>query len=612
MAAHEAAEAAAAARIISAIETLQGWWRRRAARMRSMVAAVRREQEQMRRRSRVQAPWQSADEVVVLTSSGTTPVVSPVLPSRQCPEWYNMPSPAVTVVTEQCDPCLRVGGWHSAKDLRNLEDSARKTLPHSRSARQLISKTKKQSGSVTHRAVAGRSAGPARTLSPPRAANSAKICISGSGRLPPSPRSIRRSYRQEIARLLAQHRQLRRRLPQELRGLPAELMEAAHALGHNGPPVAPEVLARINDVLHTLKAALQEDAMSGHSAGQYYAMPEAWSMTPETRLLAPSGPSAPALLQRVPSIGISNAFAFHAPPVSEALRGNLTPTRGCGSLRQSLSARYLHSAALAQSPRAAGFRSPPASARTATCGFHTPIRGPATVIATTISTPINATPRQILRPVRDGSVTPGTPIAASTTVPMWAWRPQATTATPAPAWTEVACTSVAIPFQKSASCRVPSPCKLEARDPLRVAMSSLPTPSRSSCRSTCLLSPAHKVRVVSPPAVPVVHATPSTVTMPAPVARDMSPAPSPASTPGVPPPMKSSSSASAFVFPMAQERFHKQAVQREPTAVLPMDGQTKAPSSQPSSETSVPTWQSVVVPNMIGRDGPSRCNSPGF
>jgi hypothetical protein len=612
LAARELAEAAAAARLLSATVTLQSWWRRRAARMRSMVAAVRREQEQMRRRSRMQAPWQSAEEVVVLTSS-TSPVVSPALSSRQCPDWFNMPSPAVTVVTEQCDPSSRNGSRHAAKDITNVEEPPRKQLPHSRSARQLKeSKPKKQSGSVSHRGVASRSSGPVRTASPPRPLGSAKICGTGSGRLPPSPRSIRRSYRQEIARLLAQHRQLRRRLPQELRSLPAELMEAAHALGHNGPPVAPEVLARINDVLHTLKAALSKepDAQSGHYTGPYYTMPEAWPAVTETRVLAPSGPSAPALLQRSPSVGVSNQFAFHAPPI-EAVRGNLTPTRGCGSLRQSLSARYLHT--LSQSPRAAGFLSPPTSARSAQHGSHTPIRGPATVIATTVSTPVTATPRQIFRTVRDS--TPGTPVAASTTVPMWAWRPQATTATAAPAWSEVTCAqSVTVACPQSSSCRAPSPCKLDtARDQLRLAISALPTPSRSSCRSM-------KVRVVSPPPVPVVHATPSTVTVPvqAPM-RDMSPPPvpdmsptlSPASTPGVPPALKSSNSSSAFVFPMAQERAkaYNQAVRREPTAILPAEGEGKAPSSQPP-ETSVPTWQSVVVPNLVGREGPSRCSSP--
>lgn len=423
--AREASAAAASARILSATETLQGWWRRRSARVRSMVAAVRREQEQLRRRSRTQAPWQAVDEAV---PSGPSTGDSPPFSSRPGLEWMNVPHPAVTVVTEQSDPRLRAGR-HGGKDATNMEDSARKNRSLSRSTRQAMDMTKRQQSgsSVTL---------PARAMSPARPC-SVQVRVTGGARSTlASPRSIRRSYRQEIARLLAQHRQLRRRLPQEMRGLPAELMEAAHTLGHNGPPVAPEVLSRINDVLHTLKAALREPDVNGHCVGQYYTMPE-------TRILAPSGPSAPALLQRVPSYG-PNGFTFQAPAVSESFRGNLTPTRG-----SSLSARYLHSVTLSQSPRAAGFRSPPASARTPTRGFRsvTPVRG-ATVIATTISAPVpvNATPRRIVRTVQDG--TPGTPVPASTIVPLWAWRPQATTATPAPCppattatpapvWTEV-------------------------------------------------------------------------------------------------------------------------------------------------------------------------------
>jgi hypothetical protein len=313
--------------------------------------------------------------------------------------------------------------------------------------------------------------------------------------LPPSPRTIRCGYRQEIARLLAQHRQMRRRLPNELRGLPAELMEAAHALGHNGPPVAPEVLAHINELLNTLKAAIKDN---GGTPAYYtssmpdlfvYSMPEAPmpiqhlpAESGSLRVLSHSGPSAPALLQRVPSHPTSIGIAFHAPPVTEAFHDNLTPLRGT-SLRHSHSARAI--VRTVQSPRPAGFRSPtngarspPASARavTPTHGFNTPIRGPAKILATTISAPVPVTPRQVYRVVDDGR--PATPTAASATVPMWAWRPQATTATPS---VQVACASVktVMPADSPMSCRMPSPVQ-SAQDATRIAISALPTPCRGS------------------------------------------------------------------------------------------------------------------------------------
>lgn len=246
---------------------------------------------------------------------------------------------------------------------------------------------------------------------------------------PPSPRTLRRSYRQEIARLLAQHRQLRKHLPPELRGLPAELMEAAHVLGHDGPPVSPEVYVRVNEVLHTLKAALKDNGYGGvgvdavgapltvvataqhghfYSAGAAFATPPEHhiamglhsgaigTVQPQSLESATRGGGGGGIigldshgrhyrhtvLQRASGVPVmaastmkpaSSAFSFDAPPIHETHRA-ASPIRGC-DMRRSLSAR---SVVPARSPRPGGFRSPlrtpPGSARTHRRGFHTPNR----------------------------------------------------------------------------------------------------------------------------------------------------------------------------------------------------------------------------------------------
>merc|ERR1719183_3194915 len=176
-------------------------------------------------------------------------------------------------------------------------------------------------------------------------------------------------------------------------------MEAAHALGHNGPPVPFEVLTHISEVLHTLKAALRDPA--GVSA--YYPMPEfAFLSSPEVqqyRHICPNEPgsasypggslmgpdhhrtSAPALLQTWVQSYSRNAphpggIAFYAPPIEE---------HQYGSLRHSLSARTV---LRPMSPIRPGTPLLPATARAR--DYATPVR-PATVIATHI------TPRQVCR-----------------------------------------------------------------------------------------------------------------------------------------------------------------------------------------------------------------------
>jgi len=237
---------------------------------------------------------------------------------------------------------------------------------------------------------------------------------------PPSPRTQRRSYRQDIARLLAQHRQLRKRLPPALHGLPAELMEAANLLGHNGPPVAPEVIARVDEVLQTLKTALRDNASCGgatdaagvpHSMfaaehhGHFYSAEAAFAAPREHHAAIGSGSNTVAATAYPPqessphgdgitadlqqpvlqsSIGVpataastlksvTNAISFRARPTCDSRCNSHSPPRECDA-RGSHSARQLPTA---RSPRA-GYRSPlrtpPGSARTPKHSLHTPIR----------------------------------------------------------------------------------------------------------------------------------------------------------------------------------------------------------------------------------------------
>lgn len=658
LATRAAAEEAARARAASASGVLQRWWRRRSGRMRSMVAAVRREQEQLRKMKR--SSWGQADDFLVMasTSTGASSVVSAeidatsaedYLSSTRSPHW---PSSGPTAIAERlaqrveqaaerlCRAAAEQSNRNMRKRSKSREDQPREpSTQTSRSKRPLKEvKHKKQDRKTAHDKLLPRTSSDPQ-MGHRRSASHNGRGVGGCSRLPPpSPRSLRRVYRQEIARLLAQHVQLRRRLPPELHGLPAQLMEAANALGHNGPPVPLEVLAHIDEVLHTLKAALKDQAGLSpyqHMPDSYYPTQEfVYYSTPEVpqRLneVAPRSYhggghffgadrlSAPALLQSwgpsYVNTAHSGSVAFFASPAEE---------QQC-TLRHSVSAR---SSLRGMSP-IRGSRSPvrtlPATARTAAQGFHTPIRS-STVLSAHVSTPgTGCTPRQTRGIMHsDAAATPTAP------VPLWAWPAggASVTAQAAPAATrsQIASISMACASPAPRGCRIPSPPPQEKdRDIVHTRMMALPTPMRSTCMAA---SPCHKVRV------PVVHATPvGSATVPSisgsvhvpvsaqvsgPVgsaripatgsmhmpasglsqgpAAAMSPTKSPVGTPGVP---SMSSSSSAFMCTVTST--YKQAVQRERTA-----------SSTPctTAEHNLPNWRSMLPP-MVRSASPVRpCNS---
>jgi len=456
-AAHAAAMAAAEARRLSSACRLQRWWRRRTARECSMIAAVRREKEQLKLK-REQLRWMQAEEIQLSrTPPGTSPVMSPaatpVLPLRtiaMTPDQGERPlRPGLSKTTSQeslrrISPHGSIRGAKPTKDygLRQPFASGQPSASPSVKEKQISSSaaTAVVAAITTGQAVAtGLSqsrrvgmAAPRPRTPPPSAEDRRRAEIhsarhhAGSGNGQQSPRSLRRSYRQEIARLLAQHRQLRKRLPAELRGLPAELMEAAHKLGHNGPPVAPEVLTRINEVLQTLKAALKEH--SGPTLPLSHvpsiASLDRTPILPGGRGLRQDMPGerhgwfqAPAtarpVLQRVASNPTNlhqTALAFNAPHLAEV---------GDAAMRRSLSARPMR-----RSPHA-GFRSPlrtpPTMTRTLTPtrGFRTPVRQAHISSHSKLplpSTPVG-TPRHIFRVTWNAE--PGTPTGAPSTMPAW-------------------------------------------------------------------------------------------------------------------------------------------------------------------------------------------------
>lgn len=589
-AARESAEGAAVARAITACCVLQRWWRQRFAYARSSSAAAWREQEEHRRCE--QQPW--VDEVVVLlaphsqkaaVSGSTSP--EEVLRSYSGDWPASVPGAAAAEqLAERRDHGEQGGcsGRGAGKEAAHGDDQLRKACKQAaRSAKaSKDGKPKKQGGGnrreVGHE-VGGRGQAPTRTTSPashsrmePRSRIASHKVGSGpgSGRLPPSPRSLRRCYRQEIARLLAQHKQLRRRLPAELRDLPAQLMEAAQALGQNEPNLPPEVLLQINESLHTLKAALKEH--TGAASAHHPVAEPPHHNGSEMHVVPPTSASAPAL----------HRLAFHAPPIDE---------QQCG-LRHSSSAR---SVPRPISPRPSGcrspIRSPPMSARTPTGGFRTPIRGPAKILGTRVGTPVATTPRQVCySTAADGA--PGTP-TASVTVPVWAWPPKG-----AEANSHSQRASFTVPCATTATYRKPSPV-VKSREPARFPLGAIPTPSRSS---RGLTSPHQTVRVPIVQATPTAAAiamamaapkvgAPSVAAPMSPVAMTtspvISPGQSPPGTPGAPPPgtsppMAASNSSPAFV-----------------VAFKP------APA-----ESTLPTWQGMSLSPVVGGVGPSRCSSP--
>lgn len=587
-----AALASAEARLFSSVRLLQRWWRRRTARECSMIAAVRREKEQLKLK-REQLRWMQAEDIQLSkTPPGTSPVMSPaVTPVYQLRTIVATPdSQHGETLTSSCTGARSVRPGLSKN---TSEESLRRVSPHGSirapkpskdyglrqpfasgqpcaspsikdkqinastatavvpaiTAGQLVAAGLSQSRRVGMSAI--------RTRTPPPSAEDRRRAEihsaryhAGLGNGHQSPRSLRRSYRQEIARLLAQHRQLRKRLPAELRGLPAELMEAAHKLGHNGPPVAPEVLARINEVLQTLKAALKEHSgpTMALSPVPSIAASESHPILPGARRLQQHKPgechswippTTRPVLQRVASHPVSfhqKTLAFQALHLAEV---------GEATMRRSLSARSLSARPIRRSPRAAfrsPLRTPPTMTRTLTPtrGFCTPMRKAHISSHSQLpraSTPVG-TPRHIFRVIVD----PGTPTTAASSMPAWQaqspprqiietpgrQRPGATTAAAVPVWAwqdpgpALKAQVAASPVMSSASsfnCAQSAGSNSHVPLPIEAVLATVPTPGRNharrlpspvSCQVTTPATPTSQVRLLSPPVVPRVVGVPVT------------------------------------------------------------------------------------------------------
>jgi len=586
----------------------------------SMVSAVRREQEKLQKSVTISPE---------ISYRGDWPPLAPTAAAERLAERCEQAAEKLRAAAEQNESSNHSRGSKSGES--QLSPSRKPLTRTSRTNRQdkpkesKDVKPKKQSqgreGSVRHKT--SQPGALPRTASPTKESRRATSHNgrSGGGKErprsgPPSPHTVRHCYRQEIARLLAQHRQMKRTLPPELRGLPARLMEAAHTLGHwpaDGVPA--EVLANIDDVLRTLRAALS-DQLGGSCPG--YSATTTSSPEVQHRHIYSSDPvglsypggsfrghlavdnraSCPALLQSCPptswapscttTITYPATNTFYVPPGEEQQYG----------LRSSFSARSIGRPT--SPPMRGGARSPslrrtmPASARS---GFQTPVRA-ARVIATLVSTPVAATPRQFCHVVHaDG--TPATPTAA---IPSWAWPHAGGSVTVQAAPTPTSVQIITAPCTPSGSSRCFSREPPKAHDSCKVRMMNLPTPSRSRC----LTSPTQKGRV------PIVHATAvasSVATAMPTIAVPMGSARMPASTGSI-----RVSGSTSVLTPMGNLDAQSTAGTPGMPTLMPSHSSpalvfsVATPVKQDLSPI-VPTFRHMVMPPSLVA-GPSRCSSP--
>lgn len=625
LSARMAVEEAEIARAACACCVLQRWWRHRVSRMRSMVAEMRREQTRM--------------ELHIQCQRGSNPKASS--PEKAHGSEAQWPPAAPTACADRlaarCEKerAERAAAWQSerraaekdqenrgkVRGTRTKEDQSRKpcALASRLNRPPKVDKAKKEKkerdGSVRRKAGhEGSRHGTVlpRTTSSPNLERRSHKPAGGSSRFTLNAEQ-RRGYRQDIARLLAQHRVFCPRLPHELRGLPGQLMEAAQQLDCNGSHVSMEVLAGIDELLRSLKAALRDQT----TVSAYYPMPESYFFqSPEVhhrQQLIPhdatplgwaphdsNRASAPALLQSW-SPPFTNAahpgsFAFYAPPLVE--------DQQCG-MRHSLTAR---SVIRPMSPTTVRSSLSPATARAA--GFSTPVRSRATVgqvSSIRVSTPVSCTPRQVGHTISttttthhaDGSTTIQADGASTPSVPSWAWMPTSGASVSVQAGGSVtaqaAPASAHVPMPMSFSCAPQTTCSMTS-PPLDKArevhfLASIPTPSRKHGH----LSPCPQVRV------PMVQCTATAIastTVSAPVQLAGSaqvpiqmPKTGSAQVPGTPQmsPLKQSSATPGV--PLLQHSLsfsHKELV--------------------------VPAWartqSTPLVGPMVGGIGPSRCSSP--
>lgn len=629
---------AAQARINRAAVGLQRWWRRRAARMRSMVAAVRREQEQILKQKEAQQ-WKEAEELqaaLAPLSAKSVQPQSPVLISpRQSPVY---------------------SGRHSNRGERPRERHSSAREPRERDLGQRICQ------SVLHDdmdvppprvplpAAQPRSSREATRVSlhsmeqrrRPASHQSRRVHQSGvCGRArepqPVSPRTLRRSYRQEIARLLAQHRQLRKRLPAELRSLPAELMEAAHALGHNGPPVDPEVLTRINEVLHTLKAALNlKENQSQRTSTSLAAAAAAAAAQASVNGPGSGCLHSPELLtscccHSCAAAALAKATAMTPPaPVAAApcCLSAETQTSGDDLLPPPPSRPVSAGRVIGRAMRRSQ------SARPVLRRVH---HSPRRVVAYT--SPLRSPPVTV---VPDTAVTLGSAQPMTAAVPTWTWAAhhmqgntmvvggtEATTsasAAPAVAATPPApAGGASTPSAQVLLAAIPTPCRRgrgQAGPPRRCRLSPSPAKAVGSSGAPAVLSaraaspPAVRVRLASPAVPPASSSAFSSARSHAPTisfSPSASPTASPTATPNVPPLAPSGAASAAAVYQQHASVCRAELIAGSPP--VPAGSSFPGASERPSliAEPTVPTWLRMVAPPLssAGTGAASSCGSRG-
>jgi len=382
----EAEAAAAAARVAaelaevlahSSARVIQRWWQCRLAKQNSIVAALLREQDKQR--------WlehQVHQVEMNLLSSPSVNCLSPPNGFRDCHQKENL------------EPIRKTSG-HSGKPPK--EGTQRRT----------------PLGGVVANARPQRRNASTRTRTPTGACIASPPQQRRLEQPPSSPRTLRESYRRDIAKLLAQHRALRQHLPSELRAVPAQLTEASNALANN-VRVPPEILMHIGALLETIKNALKEAGLG-------------FVASPNRHVNCGGGPgtNSPGCTHvdsaRVNWGGeVRSHRRTRSPIVSASVivplqvdmqhDVGLTPKREV--MRRSVSAR---SVLAAPSPRGV-CRSPLLTPRDSSVGFRTPISG--------FRTPVRST--ECLPTAHAISMRPSTPRlicrAQSENASTWTWQ----------------------------------------------------------------------------------------------------------------------------------------------------------------------------------------------
>jgi len=372
-------------------------------------------------------------------------------------------------------------------------------------------------------------------------------CASQTPKQPLSPRSMHKHYHQEGLRLLAQHKRLKKLLPEEEHGLIEELSRVTDFLSCNSPPLPQEDMTFVKELHLRIKTAVKNGTVASTSS---CAEPAAMCVRAEPAAVCVRAEPAAVCVRAEPaSVGVraepaavcvraepaavcvgadgifydnnprmlqrqqlthtsssTSAITFHPPPACEIL-GDSTPHRGQGMVR-SLSAR---SVPIVPSPTT-GFRSPlrasPSSVRSPTTGFLTPTRSgspppPPSVPAVTV------TPR-MTSPV-------GYPPPVATVVPAWAWHPKA-----------AVITATGVSPTKAFCAQQPAN---------TMAIAAVPTPARAGrfhSPGRRLAAPAAHIRVCSPTpaggASPVLPSWPVRFVGPPPLPNSGSRGPSPIRT----------------------------------------------------------------------------------